>query len=157
MGPSILPSQLQWEICSFDELSNSCLYNILQLRTDVFVVEQACPFQDMDGLDAQALHVLGSFEESLLCYSRILPPGLKYQDASIGRVITRLTVRGLGMGVTLMEKSIAYCKQRYPQASIRISAQQRLEKFYLELGFNTVSAPYMEDGIPHLEMLLAWS
>jgi ElaA protein len=154
MRKDVPADNLQWNACSFAELDKLDLYHILQLRSEVFVVEQQCPFQDMDGMDMQAIHLLGSLEGTLLCYARILPPGLKYDEASIGRVISKGTVRGTGRGLYLMEKAIICCRQLYPSAAVRISAQQRLERFYLGFGFTTVSEPYMEDDLPHVEMLL---
>lgn len=156
------PAALTWQYLEFGALSPHQLYAALQLRSEVFVIEQNCPYQDLDGTDAQALHVLGwapqgqaGTEPSLLAYARCFPAGVKFAEASIGRVMTRLSLRGKGGGVALMHQAIACVHQQWGVQPIRISAQARLEHFYGNLGFTTASAPYLEDGIPHIEMLLA--
>ena len=147
-----------WKCRRFDELSTEDLYRILQLRAEVFVVEQDCAYQDVDDLDQGALHVLGYLtgdnEAQLACYTRLLPPGIKYEGVSIGRVVTNKSARGGGAGKALMVNSIAFCGEQWPGKAITISAQQHLEKFYTELGFETQSEPYAEDGIPHIRMQL---
>ncbi len=153
-------SELIWTCRRFDELSVDSLYGILQLRAEVFIVEQDCVYQDVDGFDQQALHVTAQLvsdgeESNLVCYTRLLPPGVKYDNASIGRVVTSKTVRGDGYGKTLMAQSIAFCHEHWPNVAITISAQQYLQKFYTELGFKTESEPYAEDGIPHIRMTLS--
>lgn len=149
---------ITWSCKRFDELDTQDLYNILQLRAEIFIVEQDCVYQDVDGFDQPALHVMGylptSGEPQLVCYSRLIPPGLKYEGASIGRVTTKKSVRGGGNGKALMVNSLAFCKEYWPDAAITISAQQYLQKFYTELGFETLSEPYDEDGIPHIRMQL---
>lgn len=123
-------------------------------RQSVFVVEQDCPYLDADGLDPKCWHLLGlSPTDQILAYLRVIPPGLRYEEASIGRVITTAAGRGQGFGRALMEQGISHLRSLYPNASIRISAQQYLEAFYTSLGFRSVSEPYEEDGIPHVEML----
>lgn len=143
---------LTWTCKPFQQLSAADLYAILRLRAEVFVVEQNCPYQDLDNNDQQALHLGGFDGEELACYVRLLPPGLKYTGASIGRVVTAMTVRGTGIGRELMREALRNCEQRWPGVEITISAQHHLEKFYASLGFGTVSEPYMEDDIPHIEM-----
>jgi len=145
---------LKWSCLNFEQLSPALLYSILQLRAEVFVVEQKCVYQDPDGYDQQALHVIGRLNEDLVCYTRILPPGLKYQGPAIGRVVTSHAIRGSGYGAPLVQKSIGYCRQHWPDAAVHVSAQQYLEKFYIKLGFATVSEMYLEDEIPHIEMVL---
>lgn len=147
---------IQWNCIEFGNLSTELLYAVLQLRAEVFVMEQNCAYQDMDGLDQAALHVTGHLDDNLVCYARLLPPGLKYKGASIGRVITVKKLRGGGYGRRLMIAAIAYCHQHFTDASITVSAQHQLENFYISLGFHTVSEPYAEDGIPHIEMLMNW-
>jgi ElaA protein len=147
-------SQLHWECRQFSELSLDQLYALLQLRAEVFVLEQQCPYQDPDGNDQEALHVLGLADGQLLAYTRLLPPGIRYDSCSIGRVVTSKAIRGDGTGQQLMEKSIEYCYKNWGQTPITISAQQYLEKFYNGLGFETESEPYQEDGIPHIQMRL---
>lgn len=145
---------LNWECRKFSELSLEQLYALLQLRAEVFVLEQKCPYQDPDGNDQVALHVLGYRGEKLLAYTRLLPPGTRYDSCSIGRVVTSPAIRGDGIGQQLMDKSIDYCRQNWGDSAITISAQQYLEKFYNRLGFETESEPYQEDGIPHVQMQL---
>ena len=147
---------MQWRCLEFGSLSGELLYAVLQLRTEVFVMEQNCAYQDMDGNDQAALHVTGHLDAELVCYARVLPPGLKYTGASIGRVITAIKFRGGGYGRQLMSVAIEYCHQHFAGESITLSAQQQLEDFYLSMGFVSVSEPYMEDGIPHIEMLMNW-
>lgn len=152
-----MSGEIIWSCLRFDELSTGDLYGILQLRAEIFVVEQDCVYQDVDGFDQQALHVMGQLpgaEHRLVCYTRLLPPGVKYDGASIGRVVTRESARGGGNGKALMVNSIAFCQQHWPGEAITISAQQYLQKFYTELGFETLSRPYDEDGIPHIRMQL---
>lgn len=153
-----MSSEIVWSCLRFDELSTEDLYRILQLRAEVFVVEQDCAYQDVDGYDHEALHVMGQLSgtaaTSLVCYTRLLSPGTKYEGASISRVITKKSVRGGGFGKALMLKSLAFCKEHWPGKVITISAQQYLQQFYIELGFKTESEPYNEDGIPHIRMQL---
>lgn len=145
---------IRWQVSSFAELTGVQLYAILAARAAVFVVEQNCPYQDVDGLDAPATHVWAEGKEGkLLAYARILPPGFRFAEPSIGRVLTTAEGRGLGLGRALMERSLNDTMSRFPGQAIRISAQQYLERFYRELGFQTVAGPYLEDDIPHLEML----
>jgi ElaA protein len=150
--------EIVWSCKRFDELSAEDLYRILQLRAEIFIVEQDCVYQDVDGFDQQALHLLGQFDDGdgvqLVCYTRLLPPGVKYEGASIGRVVTKKTIRGGGIGRELMEKSLTFSRQNWPGKAITISAQQHLQKFYASLGFETLSEPYDEDGIPHIRMQL---
>lgn len=151
-----MSSNIIWQCRKFDELQIRQLYQILQLRAEVFVIEQDCIYQDMDDNDQQAHHLTAYRNNALICYTRLLPPGLKYTGASIGRVITRQNVRGEGLGRLLMQRSIDYCHETWPGQSVSISAQQHLEQFYGSLGFSTQSEPYDEDGIPHLKMLLEY-
>lgn len=147
-----MTEQLSWRVARFDELSLDRLYAILAARVAVFVVEQDCPYQDLDGLDGCGLHVGAWSGENVLAYARVLPPEQRFAEPSIGRVLTAQTVRGTGLGRELMHRSIAAAERCFPGQSLRISAQQYLERFYTELGFETVSEPYPEDGIPHVEM-----
>ncbi len=153
-----MSGEIVWTCRRFDELSTEELYRILQLRAEIFVVEQDCVYQDVDGLDQKGLHVMGEVlgdeEPQLVCYSRLFPPGIKYKTASIGRVVTKESARGGGNGRALMENSMRFCREHWPDKAITISAQQYLEKFYNGLGFATESEPYAEDGIPHIRMQL---
>jgi len=145
-------SELLFSCLEFDQLDNADLYDLLQLRSAVFVVEQDCVFLDQDGLDDQSLHLLGKVDNKLVAYARLLPKQVKYDGVSIGRVVTSENARRFGYGRQLMAEAIARCQQRWPDQPIVISAQQYLEEFYQSFGFATVSAPYLEDGIYHLEM-----
>lgn len=148
---------MKWQWSSFEALSCGELYAILKLRQAVFIVEQNCPYLDADGLDQVSWHLMGWREDAagkaLVAYSRLVFPGNRFPEPSIGRVITALSVRGTGVGKALTRKAVARAASEYPHMAIRISAQQYLEKFYARFGFETVSEPYDEDGIPHVEML----
>jgi ElaA protein len=142
----------------FGELDAAALYAVLRLRSAVFVVEQQCVFLDMDDRDAAALHLLGDVAidggaPQLVAAARLFGPGLCYPEASIGRVVTAPEVRGTGVGRALMRRAIAECAARWPSVPIRIGAQRYLERFYADLGFVVDGAPYVEDGIPHIEMV----
>lgn len=140
-------------IKSFYELSVSELYELLRLRNQVFVVEQNCPYQDLDNKDQKSLHLLYYVDNQLAAYTRLLPAGISYDDVSIGRVVNAPTHRGLGIGKKLMQASIEGCYEKFGKADIRISAQLYLLKFYQSLGFEPQGEPYDEDGIPHIEMV----
>lgn len=145
---------MNWKIKSFEELSTTELYAILRLRSEVFVVEQNCAYQDLDNTDQLALHLMGTDDTGrLLAYTRLFQPGIKYQEASIGRVITSPLARGTGAGRELMERSIAAVQQQFGAVPIKIGAQQYLQRFYTSLGFEQTSDTYLEDGIPHIEMV----
>lgn len=144
---------ITWRVERFDELSLDRLYAILAARVAVFVVEQDCPYQDLDGLDGCGLHVAAWSGHDVLAYARVLPPGGRFAEPSIGRVLTTQSARGSGLGRELMHRGIETAEAHFPGMALRISAQQYLERFYTELGFRVVSEPYLEDGIPHLEML----
>ncbi|MDP2407031.1 MAG: GNAT family N-acetyltransferase [Hydrogenophaga sp.] len=147
-----------WRCLPFDALLPRTLYALLQLRAEVFVVEQACAFQDLDGADQVSMHLLGERagtggETELLAYTRLVPAGLKYPEASIGRVVTAPITRGTGMGHALMAESVRMLHSLWGVQPIRIGAQAHLERFYNAHGFVSDDKPYIEDGIPHLEML----
>jgi ElaA protein len=146
--------QLKWILKKFDELSATELYAIMQLRNEVFVVEQNCIYQDADGKDQQSMHLCGWDGEKLAAYTRIIPPGISYTEASIGRVVTAPTYRKIGAGRKLMEESIAHTLDLFNCKTIKIGAQVYLTKFYQSLGFTQSSSGYLEDGIPHIEMTL---
>ena len=145
---------LRFVIKPFHELTIEELYTMLQLRTKVFVVEQNCVFQDMDDKDRKGIHVLGYHDNDLVAYSRLLPAGVSYNEMSIGRVLTDTDRRKEGFGIDLMKRSIETMYHVYGKAPIRIGAQLYLKKFYEGLGFLQSSDTYLEDGIPHIEMLL---
>jgi ElaA protein len=146
--------QLNWVFKRFDELSVAELYAIMQLRNEVFVVEQNCVYQDADGKDQQSMHLCGWDGGNLAAYTRIIPPGLSYAEASIGRVVTAPAYRKTGAGRKLMEESIKNTLNVFDCSSIKIGAQVYLTKFYQSLGFTQSSNEYLEDGIPHIEMTL---
>ena len=144
---------LVWAFKSFDTLTKAELYAVLQLRSEVFVVEQACVFQDLDGSDDRAMHLLGLQGDQLVAYARCFSAGVKFAEASIGRVVAQGRVRGTGIGHTLMREAIMRSQQHWGAQPIRIGAQTRLNNFYAQHGFVDTGKPYVEDGIDHLEML----
>ena len=141
-----------WQTKPFHELSVEELYQILQLRTEVFVVEQNCIFQDMDGKDSIALHLFGTFENQIIAYSRLYKPSQYYDNASIGRVVVCPKFRNHKVGFELMNVAILEIKKHFNETKITIGAQKYLVKFYESLGFKVSSAMYLEDGIEHVEM-----
>jgi ElaA protein len=144
---------ITWELKSFDDLKPAQLYAMLRLRTEVFVVEQNCVFQDLDNKDQKSVHLFGWRGEQLLAYTRLVPPGISYDEPSIGRVVTSPVARGTGLGKVLMQKSIKEAQQLFGVTSIRIGAQLYLRAFYQSLGFEQSSDIYDEDGIDHIEMV----
>lgn len=146
---------INWKIKSFEELSNIELYKILQLRIDVFMLEQNCLYPECDDKDIHAQHLFGMDEHGVVAYARLLPPGISYKDASIGRVIVTEKYRSQKLGYTLMQKAIERINNDFAPMSIRISAQVHLLRFYENLGFRKVSDEYLEDNIPHIEMLFS--
>ena len=144
---------INWELKKFEALTPFEVYAILQLRNEVFVVEQNCVFQDADDKDQGSYHLLGTIEEKLVAYTRIVPPGLIYKEASIGRVITSQIVRRNGAGKMLMETSIEKLFSLFGKTTIKIGAQLYLKKFYESFGFQQAGDPYLEDGIEHIYML----
>lgn len=151
---------LQFRWTRLSELTAAQWHTVLAARQAVFVVEQNCPYQDADALDLHSWHLLGEVEGRLAAYLRVVDPGRKsvhpgvyYAEPSIGRVLTTKAFRGLGFGRQLMHEGIVGCERRFPGQGIRISAQSYLLKFYCELGFQVVGEEYLEDDIPHFEML----
>lgn len=144
---------MRWTCLRFDELGVRQLYELLALRSEVFVVEQHCVFLDIDGLDPLTWHLLGSGDDGALkAYARLIPPGMKAPDALIGRVVTAPTARGGGTGRALMAEAVAQCERLWPRHAITLHAQAHLERFYAGFGFVPVGEQYIEDGIPHIEM-----
>ena len=145
---------INWTCTSFHELSPESLYEILRLRSEVFVVEQQCIYLDMDDKDQSSHHLMGRVEGKLLAYARLLPPGVSYPDASsIGRVVSSPSARNQGLGKILMGEAILRTSNLYPDVNIKIGAQLYLLDFYKSLGFDPIGEPYLEDGIPHIEMM----
>jgi ElaA protein len=144
---------LDWRFTRMEAFSGREWYEVTMAREAVFVVEQDCAFLDADGADPECWHLVGRRGTDLAAYCRIVPPGLKFAEPSIGRVLTARGARGEGAGKALMAEAVARCEGLYPGRAIRIGAQQYLERFYGAFGFATVSDPYDEDGIPHVIML----
>lgn len=147
--------QLKWKLNYFKELSTEELYTILQLRNEVFVVEQNCVYQDADNKDSISFHLSGWDGGNLVAYCRILPPGVSYTEASIGRVVSSPEYRNKGYGKQLMNEAIIHTLAQFECNTIKISAQLYLQKFYEQLGFVKLSDSYLEDNIPHIEMLFS--
>jgi ElaA protein len=143
---------LDIKVKTFNEFSTIELYNVLQLRSEVFVVEQDCVYQDLDGKDEKALHCLGYKNNELVAYTRIFKPGDYFNEASIGRVVVLESQRQHKYGYVIMEASIQAIKSHYNTSTIKLSAQTYLKKFYNNLGFKEEGEEYLEDGIPHIAM-----
>ena len=144
---------MEWKWKKFKELTVDELYEVIFLRQNIFILDQQCRYEDLDYRDQPSHHLLGYRDQKLVAYLRVLPPGLKYDEVSIGRVVNSLEVRKLGIGKELMSTALKNIKNLYGEASIRISAQLYLTKFYQEFGFMIVGTEYLEDDIPHIEML----
>jgi len=144
--------ELEWKCTAFDDLTVHELYAIMRLRTEVFVVEQNCVFQDADNKDQYCYHLAGWHSGNLAAYARLVPPGVTYSEVSIGRVITSPKYRGGGAGKTLLKTAILNCALIFGKKKIKIGAQLYLKKFYESFGFQQVGDVYLEDGIPHIYM-----
>ena len=140
-------------IKKFNDLSPLELYEILQLRSEVFVVEQDCVYQDIDGNDQKALHIIGTIENKIIAYTRCFRPGDYFKEASIGRVVVKESQRKFKRGNQIMNSSIKAINNHYKTKIIKISAQCYLNKFYTNLQFKPIGEKYLEDGIPHVAML----
>lgn len=143
---------IQYNFLEFDELPAALLYELLVLRSDVFVVEQDAVYLDPDGYDPQALHFCMRENGKLIGYARIFAPGIKFEEASIGRIVLARSHRGIGLGDELMRRGMAEIARRY-DAPVRIEAQQPLQKFYNQFGFVTVSEVYAWGNLPHVQMV----
>jgi ElaA protein len=143
---------LEWKIKRFEALSTRELYNLLQLRAEVFIVEQNCVYQDIDGKDEKALHLIGEDNGQIVAYARLFQPHDYFEQASIGRVVVKETSRANKLGHILMREAIQVIKSHFGQRKITISAQLYLKKFYESHGFIQTSEMYLEDDIPHIEM-----
>jgi len=142
----------RWHFARFDHLTPRQVHDMYRLRAAVFIVEQDCVFQDVDGADPPSWHLLGYSGDELVTYCRLLPAGVKFDEPSIGRVITSPSVRGTGMGRVLMAEAMKRAAGLWPGEPLRIGAQAHLERFYNGFGFTKSSEPYDEDGILHIEM-----
>ena len=146
---------IEWQWREFEELTGREWYAVAAAREAVFVVEQTCAYQELDGRDAHAMHLIGWRDNQVAAYLRCFAPGVKWPEACLGRILTTDLVRGSGIGRELVARGLRYIEERYPGSPVRIGAQLRLEKFYNEFGFVRDSDEYDEDGIPHIEMLRA--
>lgn len=147
---------MEWQVVTFSELDTYTLYQLLQLRVDVFVVEQNCPYPELDDKDLhpQTRHIILKKGDKVIAYSRVLAPDVSFDDfPGIGRVCVSQTARRLGLGRVLVEKTLAEATQLWPETDVHISAQCYLQQFYQDLGFQPASEPYLEDDIPHLKMI----
>lgn len=144
---------IAWKCKSFGEMNSHELYAVMRLRSEVFIVEQNCVYQDADNKDQKSFHLMGWAGDDLAAYARLVPKGVSFPHPSIGRVITSAKYRGAGAGKALMRQAIDYSNQLFGQQPIKIGAQVYLQKFYESFGFQQVSEQYLEDEIPHIEML----
>lgn len=145
---------LQWKCDLFQQLHSHQLYEILKLRVDIFVVEQKCPYPELDDKDRhiETRHLTAYHNSKLLAYARLLPPGLNYPEVSIGRLAVDSSLRRQGIGSLLMDKSLKEIDKIWPDHNIAIGAQEYLKEFYEKFGFTKTSDCYLEDGIPHIDM-----
>ena len=145
--------KFEWKV--FDKLSNNDLYSILHLRQEVFVVEQNCPYLDADNSDQYAFHLLCYKGNKLVAYLRAFKPGVKYKGSSMGRIVTELNSRGIGIGKEITKEGVNFLKKEFPNDEIVISAQHRLKDFYIDLGFTPRGEVYLEDDIDHIQMYIS--
>ena len=145
---------ITWQLFPFEQLNNQQLYALFRLRIDVFVVEQNCAYAELDGKDTHpdVWHLLGYRGEQLVACARLLPPGISYDQCSIGRVVVHPEARGEGLSHQLLSQAIKHCHHFWPNNAIEIGAQAHLTALYQQHGFQPVSEPYLEDGIPHVDM-----
>lgn len=145
--------QLEIKVKHFEELTLHEVYDILQLRAEVFVVEQDCVYQDIDGKDEKALHIIGYYNEKIVAYTRCFAPNIYFEEAAIGRVVVNESHRQFGFGHDILEASVEAIENRYQTKTIKLSAQQYLTKFYESHQFVQIGDGYLEDGIPHIGMI----
>ncbi|SJN57634.1 putative acyltransferase [Vibrio ruber DSM 16370] len=145
---------ITWHLLPFSELTTVQLYQLLKLRIDIFVVEQACPYPELDDKDHMSgvRHLLGYQDGNIIACARLIPPGISYPGSSIGRIATHKCIRGEGAGHQLLSYAIEQCCHLWPDTPIEIGAQTHLKTFYHQYGFVETSEPYLEDGIPHIDM-----
>lgn len=144
-----------WTTSSFGQLGKRELFEIVRLRQDIFIVEQQCIYRDLDGLDEGSFHMRAYHNGDLAAYQRLLPPGLSYPESSIGRILVSPALRGKQLGRELVERGVDYNRNHWPDSDIRIGAQAHLSDFYSSVGFVIAGDEYLDDGIPHIEMLLS--
>jgi ElaA protein len=145
--------QIDWKIKHFVDLNQYELYDVFALRINVFVVEQNCPYPELDGKDKHCFHVIGEHEGEVVATARIIPAGISYPEVSIGRVATHANFRKKGLGHLIMKNCLEFIQTEFGKGSIRISAQAHLQNYYEKHDFKATGKEYLEDGIPHLEML----
>jgi ElaA protein len=150
-----LDSMITWQWCELSELAAPRWYAVMAAREAVFVVEQNCPYQELDGWDLRATHLIAWRGDEVAAYLRSFAPGAKWPEASLGRILTAKAFRASGLGRDLVARGLDHIEAHYPDSAVRIGAQTHLERFYSSFGFVVDSAPYLEDGIPHVEMLRA--
>ena len=145
---------MSWHLKKFDELTNSELYNILKERTLVFVVEQNCPYLEVDGKDPLSYHLFKEDNGVIVAYLRVLPAGVSYEESSIGRVFVKKEYRGQGLAQELVKKGLDFIHNELKETTVKIQAQEYLREFYSSFGFQAISETYLDDNIPHIDMLL---
>ncbi|SIT89454.1 GNAT family N-acetyltransferase [Edaphobacillus lindanitolerans] len=148
---------MEWKVKRFQDLTLDELYEIIRLRVDVFVVEQRCIYGEVDGHDRQSLHLIGTDDGEICAYSRILPPGERYEEPSIGRVVVRMAWRGNGLARELVERAKRIIRDEWGGVPVRLQAQEHLEPFYQSCGFGSISEPYDDEGVPHVDMRMSVS
>ncbi|MCA1319361.1 GNAT family N-acetyltransferase [Bacillus tianshenii] len=145
---------MDWFLKRFEELTNIELYNILKERTAVFVVEQNCPYPEVDGKDPHSYHLYKEENGEIIAYLRVLPPGVSYKEASIGRVLVKKEYRGQGIAEELLRRGLDFIHDELKRDTVKIQAQDYLRNFYGSFGFKAITETYLEDNIPHVDMLL---
>lgn len=145
---------MSWKIKSFNELSTHELYEILNIRTQVFVVEQECPYLEVDGKDVHAHHLYKEENGEVVAYARLLPAGVSYNEPSIGRVLVKEGHRRKGFASELMKRGLAFIRDEWGEQPVKIQAQEYLREFYGSFGFRAITETYLDDGIPHIDMIL---
>ncbi|MFI8575302.1 GNAT family N-acetyltransferase [Rossellomorea aquimaris] len=145
---------MNWKIKSFNELSTHELYRILQVRTQVFVVEQHCPYLEVDGKDVHSYHLYKEENGEMVAYARLLPAGVSYKEPSIGRVLVKEGYRGKGLASELVRRGLDFIHDELGERTVKIQAQEYLREFYGSFGFRAITETYLDDGIPHIDMIL---
>lgn len=145
---------MSFTLKTFEQLTNTELYNILKVRTEVFIVEQNCPYPEVDGKDLQSYHLYKEENGEIIAYLRILARGVSYKELSIGRVLVKKEYRGRKLAQQMMEHALQFIQNELNETTVKIQAQEYLRKFYRSFGFEAISETYLEDNIPHIDMLL---
>ena len=145
---------MNFTLKTFQQLTNIELYNVLKERTEVFVVEQNCPYPEVDGKDVQSYHLFREEKGEIIAYLRILPPGVSYEELSIGRVLVKKAYRGQKLAQQLMTEALHFIHNELKEPTVKIQAQEYLSQFYESFGFEAISEVYLEDNIPHIDMIL---